>query len=37
VTEEELVKNSDEFEKSIAGGEKPTLRAFCETKAEKAE
>ncbi|CAM6099177.1 unnamed protein product [Calypogeia fissa] len=36
VTEEELVKKSTEFETSIAGGEKPVLRGFCESKAEKA-
>lgn len=36
VTEEELVKKSVEFETSIAGGEKPVLRGFCESKSEKA-
>lgn len=32
VTEQDLVQRSEQFEQAIAGGEKPTLQAFCKDK-----
>lgn len=32
-TEEEFVERSSAFEAAVAGGDKPTMKSFCETKA----
>jgi hypothetical protein len=36
ITEEALVKRSTKFEEAIAGGERSSLRNFCESKASAA-